>query len=198
MGGRGRTWRKPTLRQGEHAKSTRNSAWDPQATVLNNTTPCCHNFGCSLWICNLIVSHLKIHSKHHPEKETFSSFDAKVAVSWAVVYFYSLPLPIWHTARVVTVVLHSTTVKHSVLYVLYVHAEGTFEHSQRFASGFSPGCAPPPLLFNLRTNTCQSRCTNRILIKYADDSVTVSPLCDQLIPWCEESYLQINTSKTDH
>lgn len=59
-----------------------------------------------------------------------------------------------------------------------VYAEGTFEHSQRSASGFSPGCALPPLLFNLHTNTCQSRCENRILIKYADDSVTVSALCD--------------------
>ena len=47
---------------------------------------------------------------------------------------------------------------------------------------------------------------NRTIIKYADDSVVVSllrdnetslgPLINESVCWCEESYLQVNISKT--
>ncbi|CAI5684235.1 unnamed protein product [Oreochromis niloticus] len=53
---------------------------------------------------------------------------------------------------------------------------------------------------------CQSRYENRFIIKYADDSVIVSllkegetsygPVTDDFVTWCEESYLQLNISKT--
>lgn len=53
---------------------------------------------------------------------------------------------------------------------------------------------------------CQSRCKNRIILKYADDSVLVSwlqenetshgPVIDDFVKWCEESYLHLNISKT--
>lgn len=53
---------------------------------------------------------------------------------------------------------------------------------------------------------CQSSYDNGTIIKYADDSVIVSllpenetshcPVIDDFIHWCEESYLQLNLSKT--
>ena len=53
---------------------------------------------------------------------------------------------------------------------------------------------------------CQSRHENRYIIKHADDSVIVSllqenesshgPVLDDFLRWCEESYLQLNISKT--
>ena len=63
-----------------------------------------------------------------------------------------------------------------------------------------------PLLFILYTNMCRSQYENRLILKYADDSVVVSllrggesshgPVIDDFLRWCDDSYLQINVSKT--
>ncbi len=55
---------------------------------------------------------------------------------------------------------------------------------------------------------CQSKWANRTILKYADYTVIISelqgketshgPIIDDFIKWCEESYLQLNLSKTKY
>ncbi|KAG7455663.1 hypothetical protein JOB18_004171, partial [Solea senegalensis] len=68
------------------------------------------------------------------------------------------------------------------------------------------GCVLSPLLFMLYTNDCKSTFESRHIIKFADDSVIVSllqdheaghgPVLDHFVRWCDDSYLQLNVSKT--
>lgn len=53
---------------------------------------------------------------------------------------------------------------------------------------------------------CESPFKNHFILKYADDSVIVSllqgsennhgPVVDNFVKWCEDSYLQLNITKT--
>lgn len=63
-----------------------------------------------------------------------------------------------------------------------------------------------PLLYIMYTNMCQSQHENRTFIKFADDTVIVSllnnsetshgPVINEFVTWCDESFLELNTSKT--
>ncbi len=74
------------------------------------------------------------------------------------------------------------------------------------STGSPQGCVLSPLLFMLYTNDCKSMFESRLILKFADDSVIVSllqdhevghgPVLDYFIRWCDDSYLQLNVTKT--
>lgn len=84
-----------------------------------------------------------------------------------------------------------------------VRVNGILSDRKSSSIGSPQGCVLSLILY---TNMCQSSYDNGTIIKYADDSVIVSllpenetshcPVIDDFIHWCEESYLQLNLSKT--
>ena len=87
-----------------------------------------------------------------------------------------------------------------------VRVNGSHSDKVCASTGSPQGCMLSPLLYILHTNMCQSRCDNRTIIKYADDSVIVSllgdsetghgPVTSDYVEWCEASHLQLNMAKT--
>ena len=74
-------------------------------------------------------------------------------------------------------------------------------------TGAPQGCVPSPLLYSLFTNDCVSHHESVLHVKFADDT-TMEGLVensdesaylqevDELLEWCENNNLQLNTSKT--
>ena len=85
-----------------------------------------------------------------------------------------------------------------------VRVNGSFSNPSSIGS--PQGCCLSPLLYILYTNDCRSNYPKRHIIKCADDSVIVSlleadeqlhgPVVNDFVSWCDESFLQLNVSKT--
>ncbi len=68
------------------------------------------------------------------------------------------------------------------------------------------GCCLSPFLYILYTKECRSNFNNRNNLKFADDTVIISPLegnemghgqvVDDFVAWCDKSFLLLNVSKT--
>ena len=62
------------------------------------------------------------------------------------------------------------------------------------------------MLYILYTNDCKSQHENRHILKFADDTVIISllrkdesehgPVVDEFVQWCDEAFLQLNSTKT--
>lgn len=73
-------------------------------------------------------------------------------------------------------------------------------------TGSPQGCVLSPWLYILYTYDCCIQHDNRLIIKFADDSVIVSllnthenahgPVIDDFVSWCEDAFLHLNISKT--
>ena len=87
-----------------------------------------------------------------------------------------------------------------------VRVNGAHSSILHSSTGSPQGCCLSSLLYILYTNDCRSQHPNRFIIKFADDSVIVSlldediiehgPVVDDFILWCDESFLQLNVNKT--
>ena len=74
---------------------------------------------------------------------------------------------------------------------------GILSDSLCSSTGSPQGCVPSPLLYILYTNMSQSRHKNRIILKFADDTIIVNllhdnesnhgPVIDEFVTWCNES-----------
>ena len=63
-----------------------------------------------------------------------------------------------------------------------------------------------PLLYILYTDDCHSRHENRLILKFANDSVIVillhddeyahGPVVNEFVDWCDNAFLQLNVQKT--
>lgn len=83
---------------------------------------------------------------------------------------------------------------------------GILSELSQSSTGSPQGCVLSALLFTLYTNMCRSKHANRTILKFTDDTAIVSlleenepshgPIIDEFVTWCEESFLQLNTSKT--
>ncbi len=87
-----------------------------------------------------------------------------------------------------------------------VRVNGSFSNQLQSSTGSPQGWCLSPLHYIFYTNDCRSNHSNRQIIKFADDSVVVSllegdglqhgPVVDDFVSWCDESFLQLNVTKT--
>ena len=88
-----------------------------------------------------------------------------------------------------------------------VRVNRVFSNVLSSSTGSPQGCCWSPLLFILYTNECRSSFSNRLILKFADDTVIVSllqgdeqdhgPVVDDFVAWYDESSLKLNVSKTE-
>ena len=87
-----------------------------------------------------------------------------------------------------------------------VRVNGFLSEQRSSSTGSPQGCVLSPLLYILYTNDCRSQHEDRYILKFADDTVIISllqndesehgPVVNEFVSWCDEAFLQLNTSKT--